>query len=412
MAPTDRGPELAVTTTTLLGVSSLTVFLRCYVRIFLLKTFRVEDWLSLGTLTCFITYSTFVMLSIDYGAGKHINAVHAKDIPDALKMRWAGELCYVVTSLFLKFAVGIFLLRISGKAWQKATIWVVLIICLVFNLFYTFVAAFQCQPVEYFWKKYTHEIDGECLAENVILGSTYAAAGINACADWILGLLPIALTWNLDLPKRQRLSVAGILALGIIASAATIVRIPYIWQLAHDEDVLYEFTDLAMWSTVELGLGLTASSIATLRPLFKTFFGGTQNRHSTQWPSNNRGSETLKFHCRGPSDGSMYYRMEDFSKSRSDRSSRSSRGSAGAQFWNRPIDIGEPSSPHNTYNPYRPQEQPIRLPPRPQSPQSPEGGDAPEAGRIYPKHSGGGSWQGRFRTGDYPPRDYSFRDSV
>jgi hypothetical protein len=50
---------------------------------------------------------------------------------------------------------------------------------------------------------------------------------------------------------------------------ATVVRIPYAKQLLSDPDYLYNFTDLAIWSTVEIGLGLTASSLATLKPLFR-----------------------------------------------------------------------------------------------------------------------------------------------
>lgn len=50
---------------------------------------------------------------------------------------------------------------------------------------------------------------------------------------------------------------------------ATIARIPYTKQLLSDPDYLYNFTDLAIWSTVEIGLGLTASSLATLKPLFR-----------------------------------------------------------------------------------------------------------------------------------------------
>lgn len=57
--------------------------------------------------------------------------------------------------------------------------------------------------------------------------------------------------------------------------------------------MLYTFTDLAIWSTVENGLGLTASSIATLRPLFKGLFGSARpaalSRRGVQkpFPSNN-----------------------------------------------------------------------------------------------------------------------------
>jgi hypothetical protein len=50
MAVNDRGPELAAVASVFLGLSSLTVCLRCYVRLFVLKLFRLEDWLAVWTL--------------------------------------------------------------------------------------------------------------------------------------------------------------------------------------------------------------------------------------------------------------------------------------------------------------------------------------------------------------------------
>lgn len=52
------------------------------------------------------------------------------------------------------------------------------------------------------------------------------------------------------------------------ASVATLARIPYAQQLLSNPDYLYNFTDLAIWSIVECGIAITASSLATLRPLF------------------------------------------------------------------------------------------------------------------------------------------------
>ncbi|KAI1492504.1 hypothetical protein F5X96DRAFT_381210 [Biscogniauxia mediterranea] len=311
MADDDRGPELGIITALFLGLSTVMIGLRCYVRIFMLKAFRTEDWLAVATLACFIIYATSVVLSVESGAGRHLLTVPPDSVADALKFRWVGELTYVVTSLFLKFTIGVFLLRICSKKWHTITIWAVLITCLVFNFIYAFIAAFQCRPVQYYWLRYPDVIDGTCLSEQTILGSTYAASAINACADWILGLIPIVLVWNLDITKKAKFTVASILALGSIASTATIVRIPYVWQLAHDGDFLYEFTDLAIWSTVEIGLGLTASSFATLRPLARHFLGHPPPdvlRQPSYHPSLKRGSGTLLFHCRGQSGDSHTYR--------------------------------------------------------------------------------------------------------
>ena len=53
------------------------------------------------------------------------------------------------------------------------------------------------------------------------------------------------------------------------ASVATIVRLPYARGLLDQPDYLYHSADIGLWSTVEIGVALIASSLATLKPLFR-----------------------------------------------------------------------------------------------------------------------------------------------
>ncbi|KAK6208181.1 hypothetical protein LQW54_007089 [Pestalotiopsis sp. IQ-011] len=304
----DRGPEMFDVTLTLLVVSTITVAMRCYVRIRILKSFRIEDWMALATMLSFGFYCGCVFLTIEHGAGKHLLAIQLSDLPDALLARYLGEIAYILTSVFLKFTVGIFLLRICSRQWQSTVIWGVLAIVLIFNIVYMFIAVAQCQPIDYFWNRVSDfNAKGTCSSKELASGSTYAATAVNAFADWTLGLLPIALVWKVELDRRTKISVAGILALGVLASTATLVRIPYIWQLTHSVDFLYIFTDFTIWSTVENGVGIIASSIATLRPLFRKAMSLTRGPSTA--PSNDipRYSATVRrnsvrdtaFHCRG-----------------------------------------------------------------------------------------------------------------
>lgn len=50
------------------------------------------------------------------------------------------------------------------------------------------------------------------------------------------------------------------------------------------DDFLYAASGVAIWSTVEIGIGITASAAATLRPLFRTFFGGTSSARTGTTP--------------------------------------------------------------------------------------------------------------------------------
>ncbi|XXH04703.1 hypothetical protein Hte_011125 [Hypoxylon texense] len=328
MALDDRGPQFAAVTLFFLGLAALTVALRCFVRLCILKVFQVEDWLAVASMACFVAYATIVMYGISYGVGKHLAAVPVEHIPLALKTRWAGELVYVVTSMLTKFTVGLFLLRICSRPWQRSVIRATLLACLVYHVFYAFMAAFQCQPVSFFWRKHVPGAEGRCWSDDLVIGCTYAAAAINAIADWILGLLPVALVQNLGLSKRSKVLVSCTLALGSIASSATIVRIPYIWQLTQPGDFMYEFTDLAIWSTTEIGLGIVASAVATLRPLVRLIFdkslsssfssSSSSRRSSRPFLSSWRTSGTVAVHYRTRSEEQQqqqgYYNMASWRK--------------------------------------------------------------------------------------------------
>lgn len=54
-------------------------------------------------------------------------------------------------------------------------------------------------------------------------------------------------------------------------STATIIRLPYTWTIKeYKGEFLYRTTDFAIWTTVEVGVGITAGCIATLKPLLKS----------------------------------------------------------------------------------------------------------------------------------------------
>jgi hypothetical protein len=109
------------------------------------------------------------------------------------------------------------------------------------------------------------------LPKGPTLGITYALAAVNAAADWAFGILPLFIVWDLEMKLKTKLLVAGILAFAAIGSTGTVVRMGYIHTLMDGNDFLYATVDIAIWSTVEPGIGIVAGSIACLRPLFRVW---------------------------------------------------------------------------------------------------------------------------------------------
>jgi len=89
---------------------------------------------------------------------------------------------------------------------------------------------------------------------------------------------------DLQLPCKTKAYVAGILGMGGLAAAAVIIRIPYLLILLHNYlDFLYYSPDAVNWSTVELGLGITAAAYVSMTPQ-KYLSHLTKNRLATLRP--------------------------------------------------------------------------------------------------------------------------------
>lgn len=269
MALENKAPECAALVGVLLGLAWIFFSLRIYVKAVLTKGWGVDDLLLVIGIVLFTTYCTCAAFGVKYGVGRHLKLIPLEDIPKALHYWYLCELFYTLTTLFIRLSIALFLIRICVKRIMKVIIYATMAGVTVFSIFYFFLALFQCSPIDYFWNQYKGE-HGSCMNPAVIPDASIAHSAVSFTADWILGLLPITLIWNLQMNQRTKISLAAILAVGLLAGIAAIIRIPYIRVLTITDDFLYATTDVSIWSAVEASLGIVAASAYTLRPLFRS----------------------------------------------------------------------------------------------------------------------------------------------
>ncbi|KAG5810166.1 hypothetical protein H9Q74_005346 [Fusarium xylarioides] len=274
MAIESRATQIAAIGYTFVILSSTATCLRVYCRGWIVKAFGADDWLALIAQFMFIVFCSYEITGVRYGTGRHFKDIEPENIPRAMQMWWTCEPTYVLTNMAIKASIAIFLLRICITRTHKVIIWTITGITETYSLFFFLLFVLQCRPTSLFWLRYTsNPPGGSCLDASVVAKAFYAYSAISCLSDWTYSLLPIALVYNLQMSKRTKISVVGILAAGAIASSATIIRFPYLYSLTDIDDFLYSTSDVAIWSTVETGLGITASAVATLRPLLRNFLG-------------------------------------------------------------------------------------------------------------------------------------------
>lgn len=161
-------------------------------------------------------YSTFGLLAVSYGLGKHNVDVAPESRPTAIMYRWLASLIYILVSLLTKWIVGLFLLRICPrKRWRQITIWTILAVVTVFSILYFFLDIWSCTPVQYEWTRYNVVPGkGSCHATTFATVTTYIGAVLNIIADWVLPALPATLVWKAQMERRVKISVIALLCLG------------------------------------------------------------------------------------------------------------------------------------------------------------------------------------------------------
>lgn len=187
---------------------------------------------------------------------------------------WLCEPAYVLCNMLAKASIAVMLLRLTIIRTHRIIIWTVLAVTEMYSGFFFLLFIFQCQPSQYFWTQYTGG-SGSCINPNITIAAFYAYSAITCAGDWTYAVLPYFLVWKLQMDNRSKVVVIIILSLGAIASTATIIRIPYVHTMGDVDDFLYATTDVAIWSCVETGIGISTACLATLRPLLRSWLERT-----------------------------------------------------------------------------------------------------------------------------------------
>ncbi|PVI02586.1 hypothetical protein DM02DRAFT_589253 [Periconia macrospinosa] len=246
----------------------LSVSLRIYVRGFLQKTWGKDDSFMVVSLIIFTIYLAFQLVAVTHGQGRHRWDLEDDEARIGFLFYYLCEILYVFTNCTLKIALATFYLRVAINIWHIWIIKLLMVGTVFFGMVYFFLVVFQCTPVSEFWNN--HPASNKCIPHAPTQGISYALAAVNAMADWTFGILPFFIVLDLEgMAFKTKILVAGILAFAAIGSTATVVRMKYIHTLINGPDFLFATTGVSVWSTVEPGIGITAGSIATLRPLFR-----------------------------------------------------------------------------------------------------------------------------------------------
>ncbi|KAI4740173.1 hypothetical protein E4T50_09394 [Aureobasidium sp. EXF-12298] len=273
----DRSHQILGVAIAFLIPTAISTVLRVYTRTKILRSQAGRD--DVGMVVAFALYLIYLVCQLSgvaHGSGKKRYLLDDHTAQTGLMYWFFCEVSYTLATAALKISIGLFLLRIAV---DRTHIWIIrtIMICnVIFAVPYCLLITFQCKPV-HFWWDLNPDHHGKCISPKVIVINTYIISVLNSVADWTFGILPFFIVRKLQMKRQTKVMVASILGFAALGSTATIVRTPFVHTLADFKgEFLYNNADVAIWTTVELGIGCTAANAACLRPLlsrFRSHFG-------------------------------------------------------------------------------------------------------------------------------------------
>jgi hypothetical protein len=205
------------------AIAILFVCLRLYTRIFMVKTFGLDDVLICLSMACafaggMVTYA----ISSFYGLGRHRDTVPKEDYKVYLKMTFIQALVSSIGSLmFLKISIGFSLMRMSQRTWYTRLIWGFIVFVVMYSVTSYVEWFLVCKPLEGFWDK---DLRPVCLPVRIHKAFALMNTSCNILTDIAFATLPIPIIWVLQIARKTRLYLVFILSLGYLAVMIGIVK--------------------------------------------------------------------------------------------------------------------------------------------------------------------------------------------
>ncbi|GFG18966.1 hypothetical protein IFM5058_09558 [Aspergillus udagawae] len=266
MALNGRSRALFAVTLLFLCLSFTAVALRCFVRLRLVKAFGWDDGLMVLAMLFNIWFATCGLAGSIAGFGKRFSQFDSvEDIHTALMWWWLGQSAYVWVVATARISIAMLLLRLTVQRRQSAVMYLVIGLTATVGLAFWLTLTLQCHPVQEFWQRTGR---GHCIGTQYVVDIAYLYSATACLCDFTLGLFPLYILKDLQMSWRSKWALRVILSMGCIAGAAVAVRIPFLPDYKKP-DFLYATVGIAISSNVEAGLGITAGSLITLRPLMR-----------------------------------------------------------------------------------------------------------------------------------------------
>ncbi|KAH6712105.1 hypothetical protein BKA61DRAFT_486494 [Leptodontidium sp. MPI-SDFR-AT-0119] len=275
--PKSQGNRIVIAIAILLPLATFVFSLRIYTKRMIIRTLGSDD--------CKFVYSkdaegfglvfswlTIYFKVLNLGLGVHIWDVPLTTFsPHYLKMGIISGLFYGLSFMCTKLSILLLYLRLSPFWLFRITVWIVVVVTILYSVLGSFEFLFNCRPIA---KNWDVTISGGSCIEAFKVFTIHGV--INILTDFVMLALPVLLVYKLQLPIKQKVAVAGLFMTGTLVCIVSSIKLKVTLDLLHSHsmDSTWMGVDCWLWTTIEVYVGIICSCLITFKPFLRHHFPG------------------------------------------------------------------------------------------------------------------------------------------
>ncbi|KAK4164286.1 hypothetical protein QBC43DRAFT_288880 [Cladorrhinum sp. PSN259] len=240
-------------TVTALVIALIPFAARIYVRLRPVWRFGWDDYLIGAGLACaIIDWGIFypnVLLTQEH--------MSLSDIRITAMRSHLGVPVWSLAMTLIKTSVAVTLLRLPLQATSRAVLYTMMVIQIAYCIAALSYQLFRCRPIQAAWD--ISIIDEKCPSIQVTLAVSTLGSAINITTDIVLSVAPTVIFWNLRRPLRERIVICTLSCLGLLASAASVMKAVVIGTWQGEKDMVSVGLRIATWTVLEQLVSVTAA---------------------------------------------------------------------------------------------------------------------------------------------------------
>ncbi|KAF2217773.1 hypothetical protein CERZMDRAFT_31683 [Cercospora zeae-maydis SCOH1-5] len=261
------GANVVIVVTTFTVTAVLCCILRLWTRLRISRQAGIDDALAAVAACLNILVNACMCMQVKYGLGRHMDTLTPNELVHALIWFYISISAYTSSLGIIKLSIVCQCLRVFGHIhWYRKASIVMIITLVIFTTWSTLMNLFLCQPVNHFWHP---KSTGKCMDK---LAIWFFVAIFSILTDIITAVLPVTVLRSLQLPRKQRILLSCVFALGGVVCVISFVRFHALYAIAKSRDISYDNPLAALWATIEINVGLIACSLPILKGLVCRYF--------------------------------------------------------------------------------------------------------------------------------------------